>query len=60
MLSFASVAVTASGEQVGEFEAVLEPLPGAQPDPADLGVVAVPAAGGARGATTADPRRCRR
>jgi hypothetical protein len=33
MLSFASVAVTASGEQVGEFEAVLEPLPGSQPDP---------------------------
>jgi hypothetical protein len=27
------VAVTASGERVGEFEAVLEPLPGSQPDP---------------------------
>lgn len=33
MLSFASVAVTASGVQVGEFEAVLAGLPGAQPDP---------------------------
>lgn len=33
MLSLASVAVTASGEQVGEFEAVLERLPGAQPNP---------------------------
>ena len=33
MLSFASVAVTASGEQAWEFEAVLEPLPGSQPDP---------------------------
>ena len=33
MLSLASVAVTASGEQVGEFEAVLAGLPGAQPDP---------------------------
>ncbi len=33
MLCFASVGVTASGEQVGEFEAVLEPLPGSQHDP---------------------------
>ena len=33
MRSFASVAVTAQGEQLGEFEAVLEPLPGSQPDP---------------------------
>ncbi|MFC7360576.1 hypothetical protein [Nocardioides astragali] len=33
MLSFASVAVTASGKPVGEFEAVLEPLPGAEADP---------------------------
>ncbi len=33
MLSFASVAVTASGKQMGEFEAVLEPLPGSQHDP---------------------------
>ncbi len=33
MLAFASVAVTASGEHVGEFEAVLERLPGAQPHP---------------------------
>lgn len=33
MLSLASVAVTASGEHVGEFEAVLAGLPGAQPDP---------------------------
>ncbi len=34
MLALASVAVTAAGEQVGEFEAVLERLPGAQPNPA--------------------------
>jgi len=33
MLSFASVAVTASGETRGVFEAVLEPLPGAVRDP---------------------------
>lgn len=33
MLAFGSVAVTATGEQVGEFEAVLERLPGAQPHP---------------------------
>lgn len=33
MRSFASVAVTAGGEAPGEFEAVLEPLPGAQPNP---------------------------
>lgn len=33
MLALASVAVTASGKQVGEFEAVLERLPGAQPNP---------------------------
>jgi hypothetical protein len=33
MRSFASVAVTAGGEVRGEFEAVLEPLPGAQPNP---------------------------
>ena len=33
MRSFASVAVTASGEERGTFEAVLEPLPGAQPAP---------------------------
>ncbi|MBS2938738.1 hypothetical protein KDN32_13430 [Nocardioides sp. J2M5] len=33
MLALASVAVTASGEQVGEFEAVLAGLPGAQADP---------------------------
>lgn len=33
MRSFASVAVTAAGRQLGEFEAVLEPLPGAQPNP---------------------------
>ena len=60
MLSFASVAVTASGEQVGEFEAVLERLPGAQPNPDDVGLVAVAAAGGARrgdGRPAAGPRR---
>lgn len=34
MLALASVAVTASGKHVGEFEAVLERLPGAQADPA--------------------------
>lgn len=33
MRSFASVAVTASGEEYGTFEAVLEPLPGAAPNP---------------------------
>jgi hypothetical protein len=32
MLSFASVAVTAAGDFIGEFEAVLEPLPGAVRD----------------------------
>jgi hypothetical protein len=33
MRSFASVAVNAGGEELGVFEAVLEPLPGAAPDP---------------------------
>jgi hypothetical protein len=33
MLAFASVAVTAEGEEKGVFEAVLEPLPDAHPDP---------------------------
>ena len=33
MRSFASVAVSADGEQRGVFEAVLEPLPGAAPNP---------------------------
>ena len=33
MRSFASVAVTAGGERCDEFEAVLEPLPGARPNP---------------------------
>ncbi|GLY96643.1 exonuclease [Actinoplanes sp. NBRC 103695] len=33
MRSFASVAVTAAGEELGVFEAVLEPLPGAAPNP---------------------------
>ncbi|MER7282764.1 exonuclease [Dactylosporangium sp. NPDC000244] len=33
MRSFASVAVTANGEECGIFEAVLEPLPGAAPNP---------------------------
>lgn len=33
MRSFASVATTMSGETFGEFEAVLEPLPGAAPNP---------------------------
>jgi len=33
MRSFASVAVSADGEVRGEFTAVLEPLPGAQPNP---------------------------
>ena len=33
MLSFASVAVTADGEQKGVFEAVLQSLPGSAPDP---------------------------
>lgn len=33
MRSFASVAVTEEGTELGAFEAVLEPLPGAAPDP---------------------------
>ncbi len=33
MRSFASVAATADGAEVGRFEAVLEPLPGAAPNP---------------------------
>ncbi|MFI1992003.1 exonuclease [Actinoplanes sp. NPDC020271] len=33
MRSFASVAVTATGAELGVFEAVLEPLPGAAPNP---------------------------
>jgi hypothetical protein len=33
MRSFASVAVTSHGEECGTFEAVLEPLPGAAPNP---------------------------
>ena len=33
MRSFASVAVTGNGEERGAFEAVLEPLPGAAPNP---------------------------
>jgi hypothetical protein len=33
MRSFASVAVTANAEECGTFEAVLEPLPGAAPNP---------------------------
>ena len=36
MLAFASVAVTAAGEECGSFEAVLEPLPGAAVDPDTL------------------------
>lgn len=32
MRAFASVATTADGRQLGEFEGVLEPLPGAAPD----------------------------
>ncbi|TDB79743.1 hypothetical protein [Micromonospora sp. KC721] len=33
MRSFASVAVTGDGEELASFEAVLEPLPGAAPNP---------------------------
>lgn len=33
MRSFASVAVTSSGQDLGSFEDVLEPLPGAAPNP---------------------------
>lgn len=33
MIAFASVAVTADGREQGRFEAVLEPLPGAERDP---------------------------
>ena len=36
MIAFASVAVTAAGEERGVFEAVLQPLPGAAPDPDTL------------------------
>ncbi|MBK6874249.1 MAG: 3'-5' exoribonuclease [Kineosporiaceae bacterium] len=36
MLSFASVAVRADGTECGTFEAVLESLPGAAPEPATL------------------------
>lgn len=36
MRALASVAVRADGTQLGEFEAVLEPLPGAQPNPDTL------------------------
>ena len=36
MRSFASVAVTADGTEHGVFEAVLEPLPGAAPNPRTL------------------------
>lgn len=36
MRSFASVAVTPSGRVLGEFEGVLEPLPGAAPNPDTL------------------------
>ena len=60
MLSFASVAVTAAGEQVGEFEAVLEPLPGAPARPGRLGLVPVPAARGARRRDEPTRNPCRR
>jgi hypothetical protein len=54
MRSFASVAVTASGEQVGVFEAVLEQLPGAAPNADTLAwFEAQPAAWAA---ATTDPR----
>jgi hypothetical protein len=36
MLSFASVAVTDAGEILGEFEAVVAPLPGAEGDPFNM------------------------
>lgn len=36
MIAFASVAVTAKGEEKGVFEAVLQPLAGAAPDPDTL------------------------
>jgi DNA polymerase III alpha subunit (gram-positive type) len=36
MLSFASVAVSATGEILGEFEAVLEPRPDRNPDPGTM------------------------
>jgi hypothetical protein len=37
MLSFGAVAVSASGSVLGEFEAVLEPLDGAERDPGTMG-----------------------
>ena len=54
MRSFASVAVTARGDACGEFTAVLEALPGAQPNPDTYAwFQSVP---GAWAAATRDPR----
>ncbi|WP_089295619.1 hypothetical protein [Actinoplanes regularis] len=54
MRSFASVAVTAEGEEVGVFEAVLEPLAGAAPNPATYAWFQTQPEAWA--AATADPR----
>jgi len=54
MRSFASVAVTATGDQLGVFEAVLEPLPGAAPNPDTLAWFRTQPEAWA--AATADPR----
>jgi hypothetical protein len=54
MRSFASVAVTAEGRELGRFEADLEPLPGAAPNPDTLaGFQTQP---DAWAAATTDPR----
>lgn len=54
MRSFASVAVSAGGQEHGRFEAVLEPLPGAAPNPDTYAwFQTVP---GAWAACTTDPR----
>jgi ADP-ribose pyrophosphatase YjhB (NUDIX family) len=54
MISFASVAVTADGVERGVFEAVLEPLPGAAPNPDTLAWFRTQPEAWA--AATADPR----
>ena len=54
MRSFASVGVTGSGQQVGEFEAVLEPLPGGAPNPDTYAWFQ--SEPGAWAAATSDPR----
>ena len=54
MRSFGAVAVSASGREHGSFEAVLEPLPGASPDPDTYAWFETQP--GAWAAATTDPR----